>query len=101
MTTGVPVQVCSRCGRHYFPHRLVCGACGSREFATEPVAEGVVEEITVVRRIPGRVLDEPVILATVLLGSSPRIVARVTRATEPGAVVGLRLENGAPVSSER
>ena len=98
MTAGIPVQVCSRCGRRFFPHRLACSDCGSETFTVETASEGTVEESTVVRRVPGQVLDEPVALATVRLGEGPRIVARVPPDARPGATLPLRLEGGAPVA---
>jgi uncharacterized OB-fold protein len=98
MTDGVPVQMCAACGRRFFPHRLACAGCGKREFTIDVVTEGTVEETTAIHRAPGRELDAPVRIATVVLGVSPRIVARVGVATEPGESVRLRVEGGAPVA---
>ncbi len=50
------------------------------------------------RRMPGGELDGPVPLATVRVGDGPRVVARVPADAKPGAVLPVRLENGARVA---
>jgi uncharacterized protein len=99
MSSGVPVQRCTSCGRHWFPERLACPACGSFELDAAVAVEGVVEEVTLLRRAPGRTLDVPVRLATVRLAEGPRLVARLAADEEPGATVRLDLVDGAPVAS--
>ena len=99
MTGGVPVQVCAACGLRFFPHRLACSRCGSREFSTVVVTEGVIEETTTVRRAPGGLPAGPVVVAAVQLGEGPRVVARVDGGTRPGETVCLSLEAGAPVAA--
>lgn len=91
--SGVPVQVCTSCGARLFPERLLCPRCGGGEFRIELADRGRVEEVTVLRRAPGRDVDPPVRLATVALEAGPRIVARVEGALDVGdeatvAVVG-------------
>jgi uncharacterized OB-fold protein len=98
MSDGVPVQACTRCGARYFPHRLVCPQCGARDFEIVTVADGVLEEATVVRRAPGRTLDTPVAIATVLLVDGPRVIARVVGDVSPSARVPVGMESGAPVA---
>ena len=95
--TAIPLQVCARCGHAFFPHRLACGVCGSRDFDVEQADEGDVEETTLVRRAAGVVHEVPVALATVRIGSDTRIIARVPPGTVPGARVRLGLEDGGPV----
>ena len=98
MSDGVPVQVCGRCGRRFFPHRLACPACGSRAFVVVSVATGVVAETTIVHRAPGRSLPRPVRIATVMLADGLPIVARVDAQAEDRADVNLRMDGGAPVA---
>ena len=91
--SGLPIQVCASCGERLFPERLFCPRCGGDDFRMEIADRGLVEEVTVLRRAPGRDLDPPVQLATVALEAGPRIVARVEETVEPGdeaivAVVG-------------
>ena len=90
---SVSLQVCARCGRAAFPDRLLC-ACGSRAFRREDVDGGAVEEVTAVRRVPGRTLEEPVRVATVAVGDV-RIVARLESDARD---VTLSLDRGAPVA---
>jgi uncharacterized OB-fold protein len=99
MSDGIPVQVCSQCGHRFFPHRLACGRCGSRDFDVLPIGEGTVEEATLVRRSPGTIRDAPVSIATVRLGDGPHVVARVPPDAPSGTVLRLRLERGGPVGS--
>jgi uncharacterized OB-fold protein len=98
VSDGVPVQVCGRCGRRFFPHRLACPACGSRQFVVVAVGTGVVEETTVVHRAAGRSLPRPVRIATVMLTDGLPIVARVDAQAENRAAVNLRMDGGAPVA---
>jgi uncharacterized OB-fold protein len=98
VTEGIPVQVCGLCGRRFFPHRLACPACGSRQFAVVGVATGVVQETTVVHRAPGRSLPRPVRIATVMLTDGLPIVARIDAQAEDRTAVSLRMDGGAPVA---
>jgi uncharacterized OB-fold protein len=99
VSNGVPIQVCSRCGRRAFPHRLACAACGSRDFGIVEVTDGTLEEVTLVHRAPGRSLEAPVCIATALLAPGPRVVARVEGRAERGARVRLRMEDGGPIAA--
>jgi uncharacterized OB-fold protein len=99
MNDPLPVQVCSQCGSRFFPHRLACGRCGSRDLDVVAVAEGVVDEMTLVRRSPGMGEHGPVPIATVRLGTGPQIVARVPADARAGVILRLRLECGGPVGS--
>ena len=98
MSEGIPVQVCSQCGRRYFPHRLACAACGARAFDDVTVGEGTIEAATLVHRAPGRSLETPVRIADVLLSGGPRVVARVDVAAQQSAPVRLRMEGGGPIA---
>lgn len=96
--SGVPVRVCSVCGRAVFPGRLLCPRCGADDWRSEEVDAGVVEEVTVLRRAPGGALPEPVTLGTVLLDGDVRVVARLEPTVRPGASVRLEYRDGVPVA---
>jgi uncharacterized OB-fold protein len=90
---SLPLQVCTDCGRAAFPDRLLC-PCGSRSFRREDADGGVVEEVTTVRRVPGRTLEEPVRVATIAVGAV-RVIARLESDARD---VALSLDRGAPVA---
>ena len=96
--SGLAVQRCTSCGSCWFPERLACPDCGSDSFERVVVAEGVVEEPTLVRRAPGRSPDEPVPLATIHLAEGPHVVARLRCDAQPGDRVPLDSEHGGPVA---
>jgi len=95
---GVPVAVCSACGRAAFPARLLCPRCGANDWRTEEAHEGVVEETTFLRRAPGGPLPEPVPLGTVRLDGGVLVVARLGPAMRPGESVRLEYRDGVPVA---
>jgi uncharacterized OB-fold protein len=97
MSSGIPVQVCARCRRRFFPSRFACSTCGCRHFEIESVSEGRVEETTTLRRQPGGALPEPVVLTTIRLADGPRVIARLDSKMPAGTAVQVRIENGAPV----
>ena len=50
---------CSNCGKIFFPPRLVCNNCSSREFLdTKLSEEGIVKTFTVIRVAPTNFVDE-------------------------------------------
>jgi uncharacterized OB-fold protein len=93
------VSVCRGCGLRVYPPRLVCRRCGSLEWAQEPEASGVVEQVTLLRRrlrpLPD---DRPVPLALVRTESGVRVVARTGESVQPGDAVSLSTEDGAAVA---
>lgn len=97
---GVPLQVCARCGAGFFPHRLICRRCGARRFELRPVTEGVVEQLTVVRRAVGRE-DGPHTLATVRLEGGQRLIAGVRDQLDAGENVKLEAQGGAVWATRR
>lgn len=95
--SGVPVTACTACGWRGFPARIWCPACGSEGLEVAVVATGVLEERTSVRKAPGRVLVQPVALATAALTGGGRVVARLEGGAGEGEV-DVDLEAGAPVA---
>ena len=94
--TPLQVGVCTACGRCVFPPRSLCPECGGAEWVERATAGGVVEETTMLRRVPGADV-EPVAIGTVRLDEGPVVVARLHEAGT-GARVGVGSENGAPVA---
>ena len=92
--SGLVVSVCGACGWRGFPERLWCPACGD-ETDTETASAGAVEERTVVRTMPGRDLEAPVAVATILLEGGGRAVARLEG---DGDDVDVTVDDGAPVA---
>lgn len=98
MSAGVPVSVCSACGHAVFPARIFCPRCGASEWESREVDQGVVEEATVVRRVPGGPPPAPVPLGTVRLEGGVLVVARLEAGVEEGASVRLEYRDGVPVA---
>ncbi len=70
---------CKKCGRVYFPPRLVCADCKSREFETVKLSEeGEIVTYTVVRVPPSQFADEaPYAVGIVELDGGVRITAQI------------------------
>ncbi|UCE20288.1 MAG: Zn-ribbon domain-containing OB-fold protein [Gemmatimonadota bacterium] len=69
---------CTRCGKTYFPPRLVC-ACGAREFEIVRLKdEGTLQTFTVIRVAPSQFVDEaPYAIGIVELNDGVRLTAQV------------------------
>jgi hypothetical protein len=96
--TPLDIFVCDRCGRAAFPRRILCPDCGSAEWRRHEAGPGTVEEVTVLRRGPGR--DYPgVRIGSVRLDEGPLVVARLEPGAAAGSRVRLRDDGGAPVAA--
>jgi uncharacterized OB-fold protein len=95
---GLTVWECAGCRRIVFPRRLLCPDCGSAAWRRRRAESGRVEEVTLVRRAPGRTLLAPVRLGSVRLEVGPLVVARLEPAASAGMRVRLREDNGVPVA---
>lgn len=71
---------CTKCGKVFFPPRLVCSKCRGREFEkTVLPSEGVLETFTVIRVAPSGFSDEaPYAVGIVGLSNGVRVMAQVT-----------------------
>lgn len=98
---GIPVSACTTCGARWFPQRLLCPTCGGADLRRAWETDGVVEETTSLRRVPGRTLAEPVLLATVRLAGGPHVVARLATALAAETAVTVDVDGGAPVARAR
>ena len=97
MTGGLPVLVCTRCGRVVFPERILCPDCGGSEWRRSRIEGGVVETATTLRRAPGGI-QTPVPIGTVRLDGGPPVVARLAAAASPGDRVLLDDDEGVPAT---
>ncbi len=96
MSAGVGIWRCERCGTKVFPQRLLCPQCHGAAFAEERVHEGVVEEVAVIRHMIGQENWQPRRIANVRTNDGPCITVGLRDEAEPGTVVELSQEAGAP-----
>jgi len=96
MSAGVGIWRCKGCGASLFPQRLMCPHCHGHEFAEELVAEGVVEEVAVIRHMIGQENWQPRRIANVRTRAGVSITVGLRDESEPGTVVELMQEEGAP-----
>lgn len=82
--------VCS-CGKSFFPPRLICDSCGSREFEIKAMGRtGKVLTYTVIRIPPAPFKDQaPYICAIIEMDEGPRINAQLTDCRDEQLKVGL------------
>ena len=80
----------------YFPERYLCAACGAHSFETTTIAEGVIEDVTMVRHVIGQEDGQPKPIATVLIDGGARILAGVLDDAGPNDRVLLAQEDNAP-----
>lgn len=94
------VFACVACAQVDFPRRLLCPSCGCDEFVEVEACKGRVEDVTTLHHRAGKAGGDIAYIATVLTQAGPRVIARLERLFEPGAVVSLRVESeGAIVGS--
>jgi uncharacterized OB-fold protein len=88
--------VCKQCGKWFFPPRLVCDACGAREFETKVMQRtGTILTHTVIRVPPAPFSDQaPYAVAVVEMDDGPRITTMVADYRDDELRVGqkVRLE---------
>jgi uncharacterized OB-fold protein len=96
MSEGVGIWRCTGCGTRVFPQRLLCPHCHGSAFAQERVTEGVVEEVAVIRHMIGQENWQPRRIANVRTPAGVSITVGLRDGSEPGTVVQLVEEEGAP-----
>jgi uncharacterized OB-fold protein len=71
--------VCKKCGKWFFPPRLVCNKCGHREFETKAMKRtGKILTHTVIHVPPKPFADQaPFAVAVVEMDDGPRITTQV------------------------
>ena len=78
---------CQKCGKVYFPPRLVCRECRSQEFEKTTLAKtGTVETFTVIRVPPSGFADEaPYAVGVVKLDDGVKLTAQIVDC-DPGNI---------------
>jgi uncharacterized protein len=99
--SGLPVSICSACRQVVFPARVLCPRCGGSDWETGEVDEGVLEDVTAVRRVPGGELPEPIQLGAVRITGGPVVVARLEPGADPGTPVSVEYLDGIPIARNR
>jgi uncharacterized OB-fold protein len=87
------VGKCRGCGKAFFPPRMVCDQCGSREFETVRAKdEGTILTHTVIRVPPSELSDEaPYAVGIVELDEGPRITTQIADCDFDELAVGKRV----------
>lgn len=70
---------CKKCGKVFFPPRLVCDACKAREFETVNLSsEGEIVSYTIIRTPPSNFSDEaPYAIGIVKLGNEVKVLTQI------------------------
>ncbi len=84
---------CAKCGKIFMPPRLVCDACGSRQFAKTTLQDtGVIHTFAVVRTPPaGFTGQAPYVLAVVELDGGPKLTMQIADCAPEDAHIGDRI----------
>ena len=87
-------SVCAKCGKWFFPARLVCDACGHREFETKTMGrEGKILSHTVIRVPPSPQADEaPYAMAIIEMDDGPRVTTQVVDYSDGQLEIGQRVK---------
>jgi uncharacterized protein len=86
--------VCKKCGKWFFPSRLVCDACGGTEFETRAMKRtGKILTYTVIRVAPKPFADQaPYAVAVVEMDDGPRLTTQVVDCKEGQLAVGQKVK---------
>ena len=86
--------ICKKCGKWFFPARLVCDKCGHREFETRNMQRtGTVLTHTVIRIAPGPFVDQaPYAMGVVEMDDGPRITTQIVDCKPDQLSVGLKVK---------
>ena len=84
---------CQKCGKVFFPPRLICDKCGHREFETSVLAqEGVVETFTVIEVAPSGFTDEaPYVVGVIKLDDGVSLTAQIVDCPPTSVAIGDRV----------
>jgi uncharacterized OB-fold protein len=96
MTEGLVIHVCRRCGYNAFPPRYFCPNCGGARWRRDLVTQGIVEERTILRHIPGVSEDSAILIAAVRVDAGPIIIARLICDVPQGTSVNVSTRGGVP-----
>ena len=86
--------VCKKCGKWFFPPRLVCDACHGREFTTQAMRRtGKILTHTVIHTPPKAFADlAPFAVAIVEMDDGPRITTQVVDWSPAELAIGQRVK---------
>jgi uncharacterized OB-fold protein len=98
MSPGLKAAECRSCGAVYFPHRLICRACGGDRWTEAILADAVIEESTAVLHVAGAGGSAPRYLATVRTTAGPRLIVGLDAPVPDGSPVQLFDKDGAPMA---
>ena len=86
--------ICKKCGKWFFPARLICDKCGHREFETKNMGRfGTVLTHTVIRIAPAPFVDQaPYAMAVVEMDDGPRITTQVVDLAPDQLKAGLKVK---------
>jgi uncharacterized OB-fold protein len=96
MKPGLSVHRCQSCKAIFFPQRFLCPKCGADRWAVEDIADGVVEETTVVLHARGRPDWTPRPIGTVRVANELAVIAGLEEEFPEGTAVTLFTKDGAP-----
>ena len=97
--TAVEGARCASCGHVVFPRRLLCPRCGADDWRAMPLGDGLLRQVTVVRRSLNGAPAEPPVIGLVATTAGPSLIVRVDGAVA-GDAVRLELEDGAIVARQ-
>jgi hypothetical protein len=86
---------CLKCGKIYFPRRLVCRVCGSKKLEEYKLSEkGKIETFTVIRRNPplGYEKNVPYIVAVVRLEEGVNVLSQIVDCSPEEVKIGMSVE---------
>ena len=84
---------CEKCGKIWFPPRLVCSACGGRHFAKHTLAqEGKIETYTIIRVPPAGFGDQaPYAVGIIALDDGAKLTAQIVDCKPEDLAIGKRV----------
>jgi uncharacterized OB-fold protein len=95
---GFRITKCGRCGKLYFPSRLICRVCGGHSWVEETIHDAVIEESTMVAHVIGGQTSGPRHLATVRGVGGLRLIVGLEAPLPDGTHVLLCEKDGAPIA---
>jgi uncharacterized OB-fold protein len=84
---------CKKCGKIFFPPRLVCSGCRGREFAPTRLAQdGAIETFTIIRVAPTGFGDEaPYAVGIIKLDDGAKLTAQIVDCEPESLKIGDRV----------
>lgn len=84
---------CKKCGKVFFPPRMVCSQCRGRKFTPARLAQsGVIETFTVIRVAPTGFTDEaPYAVGVIKLDDGVKVTAQIVDCEPESLAIGDRV----------